>query len=320
MQASTATNETRLPRAVLKMSQALNDKYPVSETKTPDPAENVPPVEGQDPPGEHAATPADPKQQPPADPRESDPEYWKQRFKCTAGVLATERTDRKAQVLQFNQRLTELQERVAQLQAKPTNEPTDLGKYFTPEQVEELGEEECHARVAMIEKAVKDQLSAVIEREVKPLRDQREMQQVHDAQDRKAVFLDKLAELVPEYADIDTDQTFLSWLEQVNDDGIVRGDVLNKHVAAFNAPMVAKVFRDFMKTRTPAPQPPVTPHGSGAGGSNTSPQTSSHLRPPTDAEMRDYFKRAATRRKGQPGYVTDQERAEFEARLKLRAG
>lgn len=319
MQASTATNETRLPRAVLKMSQALNDKYAV-ETKTPDPAETVPPTEGQPPPGEHAATPADPKPQPPADPRENDPEYWKQRFKVTAGVLNAERNDRKAQVLEFNQRMTELQEQIAQLQARPSNEPTDLGKYFTPEQVEELGEEECHTRVAMIEKAVKDQLAAVIEREVKPLRDQREMQQAHDVQDRKAAFLDKLAELVPEYTDIDTDQDFLDWLKQVNDDGIVRGEVLDKHVVAFNAPMVAKVFRDFMKTRAPAAQPPVTPHGSGAGGSNAPAQTSSHLRPPTDAEVKDYFKRAATKRRGQPGYVTDQERAEFEARLKLRAG
>lgn len=308
MQASTAKNETRLPRAVLKMSQVLNDQIAAREPKT-DPADLVPPANE---PSIQPANTVDPKTQPAADPRENDPEYWKQRFKVTAGVLTAERESRKAQVVEFNQRLTELQEQIAQLQAKAPTQPTDLGKYFTPEQVEELGEEECRARVAMIERAVADQLAAVVEKEVKPLRDARANQQANEQQDRKAAFLDKLGELVPEYAETDTSDEFHAWLAQVNDDGVLRQAILDTHVRAYNAPMVAKVFQSYLKTKA-VPQPPVTPHGSGAtGASPTAPSTS--LTMPTPAEIRDYFKRAALNK------VTDKERVEFDARMKLRTG
>lgn len=311
MQASTAKNETRLPRAVLKISQNIADRIAARESKL-DPAAEVPPAET--PPGTDAVPPVEPEPAPGADPRESDPAYWKQRFKVTQGVLAAERSDRKVNEAKLHQRVTELQEQIAQLQASAPAAPTDLGKYFTPEEVEELGEDECRARVVMIEKAVKNQLTALVEKEIKPLREQRENQQVNDLQSRRDVFLDKLAELFPAYTEIDTAESgFHAWLAQENDDGIPRQQVLDRHVSAFNAVMVAKVFQDFVKTKAKPAQPPVAPHGSGASGPAAAPSQRAQA-PLTKADIADFYKRSAL------GKVSESERVEFEARLRSRAG
>lgn len=312
MQASQAKNETRLPRAVLRQSAALQARF-VEETlepKTDPTAEVVPPV---DVPSPQAVTPVESKSTPDADPRENDPAYWKQRFNVTAGVLRAERDDRKVQVAELNRWLTELREQVEVLQATKPTEPVDLGKYFTPEQVEELGEETCRAHVAMIETTIKDQISAAVTKEIKPLQDQRRIQEENALQDRKTQFLDKLGELCPNYVEIDVEGSgFHDWLAERNDDGIVRQKVLDTHVMAFNAEQVARVFKAFMKTKE-SPTPPVAPHGRAASG--TSAPQGPVLRPPTDAEIRDFYKRA-----GFKTGVTDRERAEFDARMKLRTG
>jgi hypothetical protein len=85
MQAN-ATLETRLPRAVQRMSAHLKDKYAgklheQSETENPQ-------AEGSQLP-EAATAETQPLTQatPPADPRENDPAYWKQRFHVTNGIL-----------------------------------------------------------------------------------------------------------------------------------------------------------------------------------------------------------------------------------------
>lgn len=311
MQASQAKNETRLPRAVLRRSEAIqadiDARKAATEPKT-DPAEVTAPVD----PSQATAAPAETKSTPTADPRENDPAYWKQRFKVTAGVLEAERNDRKAQVVEFNRRLTEMQEQIVKLQATAPKTPTDLGKYFTPEQVEEIGEETCLAHVTAIEKAVKEQLSGLVEQEIKPLRDQRKEQDEAALQERKAQFLDKLIELCPDYAEIDVPGTgFHEWLAEPNDDGIVRQKILDTHVMAFNATQVARVFKAFMKTKE-VPTPPVAPHGKGASGSPT--VSGPVLTAPTDAEIRDFFKRSSLNK------VSDRERVEFDARMKLRAG
>ena len=82
MQASPAKNETRLPRAVLKRSAAIEERIKArSEPETPDPALPTP---------ASSADPANPNRRktpaPPADPRRTAPACWKQRFDATAGV------------------------------------------------------------------------------------------------------------------------------------------------------------------------------------------------------------------------------------------
>jgi hypothetical protein len=323
MQASQAKDSTvTLPRAVLRRSAAIEARLLAARNEPKaDPADpNAPPVD----PSAQAATPSEPAlpadpPQPAADPRENDPAYWRQRFNVTAGVLKAERTQRQGEAGEFNRKLTELQEQVRTLQAAatPTETKLDLGQFFTPEQIEQFGEEQCEAMAKAAKASAQAAVKDAIEAEVKPLREERERTKAQTIEDRKREFTDKLAELVPNYAEIDTAEDWLAWLAQEDEaTGLERQDILNRHIAALNAPKVAKVFMDFLKTKAPKPTPPVVGKGSGAGPSGDAPPTppAGSLKAPTDAEVKAFFTRAAIMQ----GRMPESERLEFEARMKLR--
>jgi len=309
MQASQAKNETRLPRAVLKVSEALKAHIDARNEPKTDPVDpNAPPAQ----PSAEATPPADPN--PPADPRATDPAYWKQRFEVTAGVLKAEREGRKTDALAFQQRITELGEqlRSAQATVQPSNTAVDLGQFFTPEQINLLGEDEAtaiaKAALGTAQKAVKEAIDA----EIKPLKEATKAAAEQTALERKTAFQDKLTEVSPNWAAIDQEQGWLAWLAEENEQGVERQTLLDAHVKKGDATRVGAMFNAYLKSKE-LPVPPVTPNGSGAGpGGEPPPKPNPEgLTKPTAAETKDFYKRAALRK------VTDQERAAFEARLKL---
>jgi hypothetical protein len=81
-----------------------------------------------------------------------------------------------------------------------------------------------------------------------------------------------------------------------------------------NAVKVASMFAAFLKSKAPA-VPTITPNGSGAnpGGEPPAQPTVADSTPPSPAEIRAYYTRSSL------GKVKEAERAQFEARLKLRA-
>lgn len=313
MQASEARNETRLPRVVLQKSAELKAKYGGPVNPAPNEPENPDqPVAPVAPAGTAAESPAAPD----ADPRKSDPAYWEQRFNVTSGVLRAARDDHKVQVQALNQRIAELMEENNELRAaKVASTPVDLGRFYTPEQIEEMGEDVARTQIEAIEKVIRAELTQVLETQVKPLREAQQHKAQEAKADAQAAFLDKLAELVPDYVEVDTPETgFHDWLKTFTDDGIERQEILNRHVAAGSAEKVAKVFQDFKQT-VKRPVPPITPNGTGATPTTTvTPNANAGLTEPTPAEMKDYFKRAAL------GKVQEKERVEFEARMKLMTG
>jgi hypothetical protein len=325
MQASQARDSNvNLPRAIVRRSAAIQARIDAQREPKSDPADpNAPPVN----PSAASATPADPQPTPaqpvdpaPAasDPRENDPAYWRQRFNVTAGVLKAERTARQTETAGLNQRMTELQEQIRTLQtsATPSESKLDAKQFFTPEQIEQFGEEQCEAMATAAMKSAQTAVQQAIEAEVKPLREQREREKAQTIEERKQVFTDKLGELVPDYAEIDTDPAWLAWLAQEDEaSGLERQGILNTHISSLNAAKVAKMFSDFLKTKAPRPAPPVVGKGNGAGPSGDAPPEppASSLKAPTDVEVKEYFKRAAL------GRVKDAERTEFEARMKLRS-
>jgi hypothetical protein len=320
-QAPAASNETRLPRAVLRRSQAIETR--LAAQREPKPPETP---EGETPPAQPdakpEAPPADPKAAaaPTVDPRESDPLYWKHRFNVVSGVLRNERTARETEVAGLYRQVDELEEKLANAEAKVTDSPssskTDPGKYFTPEQIEQIGENEATAIAATAERAAREAAQAAVEKVVKPLqaRDQRDAEQ--QIRTKKQEFTDTLAEQVPNYVEIDESPGWQAWLAEVDEDeDEQRQDKLTRLTTKFNANGVAKMFKAYLKTIAP-PSPPITPHGNGAntGGEPPVQPNNRALIAPTDAEVKDFFKRAAL------GKVSAQERVEFEARRKLRVG
>jgi hypothetical protein len=332
-QASGASNETHLPRAVLRRSAAINDRLQARNARQPDPATpDAPPAldaaaaKDATPPGDAPLVqpPAPPATTPPADSRENDPVYWRHRYKTLEGVLRVERVDRKAEREQHDLEMTRLQEQVRSLQAtaKPTAKP-DLAKLFTPEQIERFGEEQLSAVASAAQTAAREQAQELIRQEVEPLRDRQKARDVQAAKDRETEYWDKLAELVPDFAEIDASDEWKQWLMEVDEHTEEQRDAaLKRHHAALDAGKVAKIFSRYKKHSAPPPvlAPVVTPHGGGTPAGADAPAASSVSSSsiPTDAEIRDFTRRRATIRKGQPGYVTEQESAAFDKRLELK--
>jgi hypothetical protein len=297
---------------VIRQNEALKARYADRYTAEP----GTDPVDPPTPEASTTTPPADPPPAPPAppaDPREADPAYWKQRFQVTEGLLKAEREHRKNDAGALRQQVLELQEQVRSLQAAATQaqpaSEVDLGQFFTPEQVEQIGEDEAKAIAQAAMRAATATAKQAIEAEIKPLRDARVEDAKQAAEERKVRFLDALAELVPDYAEIDQRDDWKAWLAA--DDGANQA-LLDLYISKANPVKVAGLFQGFQKTLEP-PAPPVAPRGTGAAAGNT-PPAQPGLTPPTPAEIRDFYKRSTLKR------VSDQERAQFEARLKLRAG
>jgi hypothetical protein len=206
-----------------------------------------------------------------------------------------------------------LEGEVRSLQAATPQTAPSLAEFFSAEQIEELGEDQATTIVSTVLKAAKKEVQAAIEAEVKPLRDQRQAETQAAAEAVNTQFMDKLTELFPDWADVDQDPIWHAHLAE-NDPatGIQRQVILQHHHSRNDAGKVAKMFEAFANLQSPvAVTPPVTPHGTGAGVSGDIPRSQSSLRSLTKAEISAFYKQAAL------GKVSDQQRAEFEARLKL---
>jgi hypothetical protein len=318
MSASTAQNETRLPRAVLRISaatQARIDEQNAKRGTKPDP------VDPNAPPAQTATPPADltPGPQVQGDPREQDPTYWKQRFLSTEGRLKAAVAAHREETEAIHQQMSELTEQIRTLQAAAPAPKTELGELLTPEQVETLGEEQAQVVVETVMKAARKQVDTAIAAALKPLQDRETRQRATDVETRKREFVTQLTELVPDYPEVDVSPGWLVWLEQEDPaTGHVRQELMNAHITRGNAPAVAKFFNAYKATLPKTPAPPVAAAGSGAGPSGDAlPPSTRGLTKPSQAEIREFYKRCSTKRQGQPGYVTDQERVEFEKRLRL---
>lgn len=317
MTASVARNETRLPRAVLKQSAAIAARYaPIAEPGDPSPADPNAPAPA---PAAASATPAEPPAAPAVDPRENDPNYWKQRFNVTSGILAKERKERTEERDAHRQQITELQAKAATSSTVPDVTPIDLSKFYTPEQIEQYGEEQCRVMAKTAMDAARATAQDLIDAAVRPLREERENAKRDRAAEAKQAFTDKLAELVPNYQTLDVDPRWndadTGWLAQ-EENGVQRQQLLNIHIANGDAKKIAGMFKAFEASLTPpqVPTPPVAPSGTGAASHDAVPSTQVAAvgGAPTDAEVRDFYKRSAI------GKVKEDERVKFEARLKLR--
>lgn len=330
-QASGASNETQLPRAVIRRSQAINARLAARSERQPDPADPTAPtasasaVDEATPPGSGAPAPAaaPPASPTPAvDPRESDPVYWRHRFKTIEGVLKVEREQHRTERDRFNQELTQLQEQVRSLRAAQPAPAIDLSKLFTPEQIEKHGEEHLTTIATTAQKAAREEAQALINTAIEPLKQRQVDTAAQTERTEQSEYMDKLLELVPDAVEIDNSETWSEWLNGLDEGtGIARRLVASHHHKARNVKQMVKMINRFKEETAPPtpPAPPVSPHGGGASDADPAPaQASTGLTVPTEAEIRDFTRRSATLRKGQKGYVTDEERKLFDKRLGLK--
>ena len=305
-QASPASNEVRLPRAVVEGN---------------DPAAGTPPAAG---PGVTAAPPVEPQPPKPSvattDPRHSDPLYWKQRFDVVTGFLTQERQQHATVVEQLSQQIDELEGQVATLKATPpSSSKIDPGKYFTPEQIERMGEEEATSIAATAEKAAQEAANAAVERMtamLKPVENQREREAKANTERRKREYKEALLAEYPDFDEMDHADDWIAYLQaNYGTTDIPRQQILNRYIVTFNVPKTIEFIKEFLETRN-RPAPPVVPQSEGAkpgDGELPEPPVPGATDYPSRQEIRDFYKRSSLRQ------VTDAERTKFEARLSRRA-
>lgn len=320
MTAQQAQSETRLPRAVLKMSEDIRRKY---ETDRRPPAEQ-PATAAATAASEETTAPTDAVEQAAPteaqDPRHSDPVYWKNRFKVTEGILHAERTRTKSQLDSLRTEIEQLQEQVRTLQAsKPTEERIDIQAYFTPDQIEQFGEEHCQAMAEAAHRASTAKVKEAIEAEVAPLRNRQKAEAADAAEARNRAYTDALGAEVPDYLEVDATDGWRAWLAQEDPaTGMIRQEILNTHHGAQNAKKVARMFKDYaaskVKAEAEAPKPPITPHGNAGGQDAQIPRQAPAGGPPSKAEITAFYTRSAL------GKLKQGEREQFEARLALLHG
>lgn len=309
MQASQAKNEVRLPRAVVERSARIQADLDARQAQRE--SELSPPA-----PAPAAETPPAPTP-PAADPRKDDPRYWEQRHKVTEGLLRVEREGRISDAQTASQRIAELNAQIQSLQAGAPAAPTDVSRFFTPEQVEKFGEEQCRVMATAAEAAADVKIQAMqsrLEAQMQPLVEARKQDQTDAATRKRQDFEDALTAAYPTWRTVDVTPEWHAWLAQTDESsGLVRQSILHSHGQRHDANRIATMFRQYEES-TRAPAPPVAPHGTaGNGGGNAPPPPQAAQGGyPSQSEIKDFFKRSAL------GKVKDEERIAFEARLKPR--
>jgi hypothetical protein len=326
MTTEASQNDPRLPRAVREQMRRVNSKL---EAKNAAPVAAIPPDVANAPAAavtdpdsllpEHSAAPATPA--PVVDPRENDPAYWRQRFNVTQGMLRTQQVQHGEQLAAKDLEITELKARVQALEAGTVKSPSaDAATFFTPEQIERFGEDQCQAMAHAAITAAQQQAQALIDAEVKPIKDKAAADAQTEKQRKAEQFWEKLTELFPRWEEVNKTDAWLAWLAEDDEaSGLQRQAILSQHRSSLNAAGVATVFKAFEKSQH-RPAPPVAPaRTTVAGASPAAAAAAPGQGYPTEAEKREFYKRASTiRNPRDPRFVTDKERAEFEARLKSR--
>lgn len=312
------TSSVKLPRAVIRMSQQIAEKYAKRGEIEPVNADPNAPAPA---PAQGTATAADPQptSQTP-DPRHADPAYWEQRFRATEGVLKRARLDWVAETDRLHQQIAELQGKIASLQSQATTktDPIDITKLFSPEDIELYGEEQCRVMASVASRVADQRVGQAVEATVKPLQADAARRVEAQAKTDLDAFKDKLTELHPTWMAEDTDPAFAAWLDQEDENEVVRRTIMNVYVAKRNAAGAAKMFKNWKASLAPRTAPPVAPSGSGASPGTEDQTRTSHQASvvaagyPSPEEITAFYKAAKLNK------VTAQERVDFEARLKLR--
>ncbi len=335
MQTQQGQSDTVLPRSIQRQMKRMNDRIEARSSAT-DPAA-PPPAAGPDA-GVTDGGPSDPNATPQLAPsaetapapaatdiRENDPAYWRARFRVTEGILRKAQQELRDAQTSADQTIQELRNQVAELQAAApaSTGKVDIAAFFTPEQIERFGEDQCEAMATAAIRAARSQADELIKQAVEPIKAQAKQQARNAQAATEQAFWERLAELTPDYEEINANPKWLAWLAEKDDQTkMVRQDILDNHRAKLNGDGVSALFEQFRKLQKPGntgTEPPVTAPRSGGENNGGAPQVNTAGRGyPTPDEIRDFHKRAATiKNPRDPRFVTPKERTEFEARLQL---
>ena len=250
---------------------------PAGEPLAGDPPPNPPAASGEPSAGDPPAPPANPPATPPK-------EGWEQRYKVLQGKynaevprLQTKVRDQDEAIRQLREQLTATQNLLASLNAQretapvqpPQGTPPAPTKLVKDEEVREFGADLIDVMRRVVREEASQLVPAEIDRRVAPVA--RRVDQVAQAattvaqriaqSDQQSV-LSMLDAHVPNWRELNEDQGFLDWLDQVDPfSGYKRGALLNQAYKAHDGPRVVAFFSGYLKEHaavTP-PKPSAAP-------------------------------------------------------------
>lgn len=232
-----------------KEPQAEPDQTPDIEGEEADTAAEVPVK------AEQAAKPEKVK---PADTSPTDvADEYEQKYKTLRGKYDAEVPRLHQQVKELTGKLEELRKQVSEKPAEPTK-PKEKVSYVTDADRAEFGEDliEVQRRVA---REVSQEYEDRFERQEAVIKELQQQLKQTGSQVGEMSFAQRLNQLVPDFAQIDNDERWVTWLNEY--DPMLNGPRRNLAQDAFNradAEAVAhyvNLFKQSIKTVEPAPKP-----------------------------------------------------------------
>lgn len=252
-----------LPTPIRRQVEAVEALYqqPTSEDAQPatqegdgaPAAELAPQVQAAAPEETAAPEPAAPEaaepEAPAAPPKDSEA-TWEQRYRTLQGLNNRNAADFKQRLGDKDREIADLKRQVEKLSAAPAPQPAD------PKDVETFGED----LVGMVQRTIENAMGrALAQYDGRFQQLEQRLDGTAHAATRTAeeLFLERLAEQVPDYAQVNVDDGFLAWLAE--DDGVYgvpRQEALDRAAAAMDVDRVARVFKAYKATRMPAAPTP----------------------------------------------------------------
>jgi hypothetical protein len=314
MNTSPVVKTMRLPQQVVRAKARADELL----NRTPDdPALAVTPGLLPENPAAPAPAPVEPVDFATAEPITPEGKYWRQRFKVTDGLFRAARDKHAADLERRDSEAAELRGDVARLKSAQSVEsaPQEISQFLTPQQIDELGEDQARAVVSTAIKAAREQAQALVSAELAPIKAREEAAQQRESRQRTDAFTDALDAGVPEWRDIDEDPRWLAFLGGVDRaTEMNRQEIIDLAKRSMNAKPIIRLLKSFKQSQGAIDTPEVTvaPSGSAASGAGATGQAAIVVEGgvPTKAEIKEHFKLRAI------GKIKEDEARKFDARLK----
>jgi len=221
-------------------------------------------------------------EEPEAPPQKPKRTNWKKRFTNYKTSTDTTISGLRTELSSLRASVAELMAENARLRTVKREEQGDLWEgTFTQEDEDTFGTE----GLDVVKKAAK----VAIDKTVRPLQEELQRHEKQRTQELKqrahddavadyARFTDKLGQVVPEYAELNTDKDFIAWMREPDQySGVPKITLLQQAEKARDVGRVAQFFMDYMVTLENPTIPKdmerhVTPVGSGGGGNVRQPR------------------------------------------------
>jgi hypothetical protein len=229
-----------LPQAVERAGQLADELYEKAYGKQGEPAQVTPPTEQQ------PASPA-PAPEAPAPTQET----WEAKYKTLAGKYNAEVPRMAADNRALKEAVSDLTAKVGTLakQLEDAQSKAPIEPLIKPEEIQEFGE----PLVDMARRAAREvmaQAQAPMQRELTATKDELDSLKKSAGEIQWQNFIDVVTSLCPEWAQINVDQDFLTWLDGVDEfAGVTRQALLDRAKDARDAQRVARFFNGWKEAK-----------------------------------------------------------------------